>query len=465
MVEDICTQTFYKLANIKETDENIILSAAGNIKYIFNDKKTCQDFVAKFPKLVMQKAPGITVSQSVVAYENTNELPEKIQVLEKNLRIQRNLPPSPIVQGFMGLERARRTGGVGFKRTKDDDVIDQATDAKLNARDHYSLLSKASGITIPESNDMAFDISDITASGTNSWIAVIHADGNGLGTILQNSGKFLTENNEFNSFSKAIDEATKAAIQEAFDVVINKDKAEKAETNPKYKYPIRPILIGGDDVTVIVRADLALDFTETFLNAFEKQSVEKFKGFKTSGLNKGLTACAGIAYVKESYPLHYALHLAEELCKDAKKEVKKDLKGSEMPKSSLAFYKVQDSFVKPLKELKEDTLKTKEELSFYAGPYLLPEVEQLQSKLQTLKEAAAKSDKTKVVGKLRQIVSELYKNESTANFMLERLKQINPKFYKDLDLASERKAMHENKTSQLLDLITLNGFNYGNRQN
>ena len=137
----------------------------------------------------------------------------------------------------------------------------------------------------------------------------MHADGNGLGNILQNIGDKLIDENKFNTFSKVIEDSTLAALQSAFFAIIKKEE--------KFRFPIRPILVGGDDVTFIIRADLALDFTSKFLAEFEKITQDKFKQFDSvelkTHLAEGLTACAGIAYVKESYPLHYALDLAEQL--------------------------------------------------------------------------------------------------------------------------------------------------------
>ncbi|MDE6843364.1 MAG: hypothetical protein K2J24_07560, partial [Muribaculaceae bacterium] len=68
LVEEICTQLFAKTLYpfstepLKElqNDPNAILNAAGNIKYIFTDEAKCRFVVRKFPKVVMEFAPGIT---------------------------------------------------------------------------------------------------------------------------------------------------------------------------------------------------------------------------------------------------------------------------------------------------------------------------------------------------------------------------------------------------------------------
>jgi len=466
LVESICTDKFYESAGITANDENVLMSAAGNIKYIFNDEASCSDFVKIFPKIVMEMAPGITISQAVVSFEGEYPKQTTIDSLEIKLKAKRNKVSTPIETGFMVLERARRTGGVVFgdDENMNKDKNDEATILKLrSSKNAKTLFHKISGLSKSEIDfgELAINISDITKSGNNSWIAVIHADGNGLGNILQNYGRIITENTEFKKFSELIQSSTENACQIAFK------KIEKIE---KYKYPIRPVVIGGDDVTIIIRADLALDFTFEFLKAFEVESKNNFKDLKTTEIMDGLTACAGIAYVKESYPLHYALNLAEELCKDAKKMVKNVVPKREggMPKSSLAFFRVQDSFVESLENMKERTLKTGNGIDYDYGPYLIHKegkysnVEDLNAKLSIIADEAAKNDKSKAVSKLRQLISASFNDESSMKIMKDRMKSVNSEFYQQLELDKEliKKTDDSQGKSMLYDLIQLHSFKY-----
>src|SRR5690625_2537155 len=173
LVEEISTKFFEE--NVKDfRDENLILSAAGNIKYIFDKKEDCQDLVIKFPKKVMEKAPGITVSQAVIKVKEGG-LNKGLQKLEDKLREQRNKVSAPFETGFMGMERARRTGGPGFakrnKRKGGDELIDEATHLKRKQSDPYytykvekqtdNLFTKISGIDVEDidlKKDLALEI-------------------------------------------------------------------------------------------------------------------------------------------------------------------------------------------------------------------------------------------------------------------------------------------------------------------
>ncbi|MEA2040999.1 MAG: hypothetical protein U9N85_00410, partial [Bacteroidota bacterium] len=392
---------------------NVIINAAGNIKYIFDSKEDCEKIVREFPKHISNYAPGITISQAVQVM--SDDLETDIYELERKLKTQRNKAQMPVDIGFMGLERARKTGKVAIDTNKDG-FIDSGTLAKteLPKNDTLSLFKKFTKENITEKN-VPFDIEKITGKAENSWLAVIHADGNGLGSVLQNMAKGIKASKEFengnaqqrnnlqkevfNKFSKQLKAATEKAAQIAFSEIVKIDKNNI--------YPFRPVVLGGDDLTVIIRADLAYDFTKIFLRAFERETETHFKELNEYRLSK-LTACAGIAYIKDKYPFHYGVHLAESLVKEAKKfskeEVRKNAK--ELAPSSIAFYKVQSSFTDDLKDMKARThYADASKVSFDYGPYLLEKkgdfanVGELDKLLDELKGFATKDSKG--ISKLR----------------------------------------------------------------
>jgi len=464
---------------IPYNSNNEIINTAGNIKYIFDKKEDCEEIVREFPKYISNYAPGITISQAV--QKMSGDLDKDIYELEKKLKTQRNKAQIPVDIGFMGLKRARKTGKVAIDTNKDG-FIDRGTLAKtkLPENDTLSLFRKFTKEDINVKN-VPFDIAKITGKTENSWIAVIHADGNGLGSVLQNLAKSIKESDEykngnteqkndlqkkiFNDFSKQLKAATKKAAQIAFAGFVKKNKNNI--------YPFRPVVLGGDDLTVIIRADLAYDFTKEFLKAFEEQTDLHFSELKKYGVTK-LTACAGISYIKDKYPFHYGVHLAESLVKEAKKFSKSDEVhiNKKMPApSSLAFYKVQSSFIDELKDMKKRTHYAEEsDVSFDYGPYLLENengfahVGELDDLLISLE--SFKADKSKGISKLRQWISELYKDENKANFMLDRIKSVNTNFAEKLKLGNpfiERK-IKENGIDKLRnhtiynDLIQLHTF-------
>lgn len=473
LVDEIFNSTFEKFCQEKnipykqpnDTSNNhldILMSAAGSIKLI-TDKASCQVIVRYFPMYIANHAPGITVSQAVQEFKTGDDIQETIDELEQKLKAQRNQVSMPVDIGFMGLARARRTGGVAYKPAQKGEVgfDDRGTHWKIHEKNEKGALIQRQSLALfskfssykegykVSGADVPYNIEDITRQSDNGWLAIVHADGNGLGKLLQNLSKKIEDPEKrraaFTRFSKELEAATEAAAQAAFRAVIPLKWQEKIETpGNKERFPIRPVLLGGDDLTVIIRADLAYLFTKSYLEAFEEQTKIHFSfmkdEYKIDDFQEGLTACAGIAYIKQSYPFHYGVHLAESLT-SATKKILKNLNGGHAP-SALNFYKVQASFIDNLSEMKKRTHYAKaSKVSFDYGPYLifekdkidgLPHISDLDEGLIGL--ANLSEEEANGVAKLRQWSAELHQNKDKADFMKNRMQQVNSDFYDKLRL-------------------------------
>jgi hypothetical protein len=377
LVEKVCTTAFTELLGTSFNTGQVLVMAAGKIRYLFSDMTECKKVVRDFPRKVIEMAPGITFSQAVVKYDGGNYA-ETSQELEDKLRAQRNNQFRNPNIGFIGTLRSRKTGLPAIK-VVDGEYCDAASVQKLSmmgrgerSEAHKKLNNKLFG------NGPKFGIYDISQIPTeNNWIAIIHADGNGLGRVVQKIGN---DSETMKLFSKYLDEATQAAAQRAY----SKLNINMSDGKPE---PIRPIVLSGDDLTVICRADIALPFVKNFLQEFEDCTgkegkyndifalgmasiLSKNDGVFSNG-RRYLTACAGIAYVKSSYPFYYGYNLAEELCSDAKKESKEISGGMEnLPPSSVTFHRVQSSFIESLDKIKDKEL-TADNTSLKFGPYYL----------------------------------------------------------------------------------------------
>lgn len=368
LVEQICTSDFAEFAKNGES----VVRAAGNVKFVFDRKEECQKAVREFPKKVMTKAPGITISQAVVAFDG--DFGKAIDDLEVMLKVQRNKPSRSVTSGLIGMKRANNTGlpVVSIKEVDKKRVfIDEPTLQKERAQNVKVLCEKSFGKEALIEKKIAYNISDITDK--NDWIAVIHADGNGLGKVVQIIGK---DKDVFKRFSQQLDIATKEAAQIAYSKV-------EGVFHAKNVIPIRPVVLSGDDMTVIIRGDLAIQYANAFIKAFEEKTKEYLGDIlrDQSVFAEGedyLTACAGIAFIKSSYPFYYGCQLAEDLCGEAKRDTKAiyGAESNHLPPSCLMFHKVQDSFIVDYKDIVERELtakdnKDKGRLSFKAGPYYI----------------------------------------------------------------------------------------------
>jgi hypothetical protein len=153
------------------------------------------------------------------------------------------------------------------------------------------------------------------------WLAVIHADGNGVGTVFQNFGKWAQTADsrdyvtKYRRFSLALDECTEKAIRHALINAYGR-KAPKDGVLAAV-----PLVLGGDDLTLVCDGRIALRVTEDFLTRFAAElSKDADIGAIAKNLKEPLTASAGVAIVKPHFPFHLAYELAEALLHSAKRE-------------------------------------------------------------------------------------------------------------------------------------------------
>ena len=416
IVEEISTN----FTNEFEKNCEVIQKAAGNIKLLFNDEKNVKNIVLNFPKKVMQKAYGITISQAVVKIENELSK-DDLDVLEERLKEARNKPNIPLDSSINIIKISPTTGKSAYKVIIDKVIIDKDDKNKeefLDYATHTKRENKANRLVskITDNKDIEFPKELSHISNAKNKIAIIHADGNGLGKLLQNLGKKLNQKdikNVFSSFSSALDTATKNSAKNAFANIV-KDK------EPKF----RPLILGGDDLSVICSADIALRFTGEFLKEFEKQSKNELKSlvekYNLKEFENGLTACAGVAFCNEKYPFHYAITLAEDLCKEAKKEAKKI--NDTLAPSCLMFHNVQSSFYASYNNFVKNELEFNN-ISFKFGPYYVDK-----------KFGASIEDFINIINcfnadgspksRLRKWISELYYDKNYADSLLKRINQV-----------------------------------------
>lgn len=475
LVENICTRSFEELLQSEKGNDETrlgvaaekVISAAGNVKYVFNNRDYCARIVRKFPKKVMLEAPGITISQAVVRYDKEEDFGRAVLRLEEKLREERNHPLGTVKAGLLGMERARQTGLPIVEKYKGE-YVDAATRAKLKANDTPRLCAKSfygnPFATLPPKR-VAYDISGIT--GKNDWIAIIHADGNGLGKIVRKIGE---KKDEYRDFSERLDEATIASAKEAYDEI-----SAGQEWKEKGRIPIRPVVLGGDDMTVIIRGDLAIAYTEAYLKAFEKNTGLKMGRMLADNnvFDDGrtcLTACAGVAFVKSSFPFYYAYNLAEELCTEAKAK-------SGRKQSCLMFHKVQDSFITNYKDIvaRELTLKTEDGKapkavdsnvskpvdsnapeSLQCGPYFIGKSPEEYLAIEDLMEATEKLNGQEGVRTgLRQWLTLLKEGSGRSQQHLKRLRLINQDDPKAMPLIDKLSRLRHNNTIAAGDCLTL----------
>ena len=205
-----------------------------------------------------------------------------------------------------------------------------------------------------------------------SKIAVIHIDGNGVGGVMrkladakervdatvfeEQVGCKRNDPDSLRRFLLNINERLQRAVEmsfaEAWADIAHLAKRDAEAAGRRYTaVPVVPVIVGGDDVTVITSGDYALPFAARYLGHYERKTGEdpllRYLTPPEGSATGPMTAAAGVAVVRRNFPFHLAYGLAEKLV-DGAKAVGKT---TGPPCSTLGFHALFDTTVLDVKEL------------------------------------------------------------------------------------------------------------------
>lgn len=396
--------------------------------------------------VVNDLAPGLAFNHAIASGNSDREA---IEAAKDKLREMRNQPQPTLPEGTPLVRRSPRTGMPVVKKAKERKGFIWLDAASFEKRkDRYAKGEALSRKFLPveQNTDPEFifprnlehDPDEREAETAfpfkngNHSIGIIHADGNGLGEVLLKLGEELETGSKeyakvFFKLSQKIDKATQQAAQSALEP-IKQDALEEWENSKEKKQPIilpvRPLILGGDDLTVIVRGDYAVQYARDFIHYFEIETKEQLKELhqKYPAIPELMTACAGITLLKSNQPFSLAYSLAESLCSAAKTASRKLKEKQSKPfiPSSLVFHRITSSFIDDYSFAKERELTAKLKYSNQAysltlGAYGVGEFAEELPNFESLKEIKKLLQKDEMSkGPTRQFLTLLHSDPSEA---------------------------------------------------
>ena len=322
----------------------IVYAGGGNTVLLFASFEYAKRFTQILTKRILQDAPGLNI---VVAHDkefewDKGELKKTInRLLEKELakKKRERITSAPLLG--LGITAACRSTQLPAVNTSEkyidadeEDIylISRESEAKLKAvpKANQRLIEKFAGTFKSDIYDFPYRTDYLGRSeGASSYVAIVHADGNGMGNRFQKCGDGKSDAEaivEMRKLSLSIEDAGVNALRKVLEIVHNSiENGEvvgklgqfslKIAKNGKYYLPFRPLVYGGDDVIFVCEGRLGLELAAIYLREFENQEVSD---------RKPLTARAGICVVKTHYPFARAYQLVEELYGTAKKLIRQE---------------------------------------------------------------------------------------------------------------------------------------------
>ena len=333
-------------------DAEVLYAGGGNFIALFRDEPLAKAFTRALSRKVLTDAPNLQLVIVHNSFDWSQSLAEKVKDTFKKLAEEkraRTLSAPPL--GLGGTVMCQSTGlpAVGMAPEMGDDLarpVSAEILAKLGVvertrgepseadRRLQKLLPPPNGYDYPSQLDHLGG-----TRGEHNFIAVVHADGNGLGQRIMEVGKIYPMPNQnrdyidaLRAFSEQVNTAAQQALRDVLDKlaariindggnrIVHKNTLGKIIAEIQLKsagryerfLPFRPIVFGGDDVTFVCDGRLGLSLAMEYMRRLEEHTKNLPDG---KGL---LTACAGIAIVKAHYPFARAYQLADELCRSAK---------------------------------------------------------------------------------------------------------------------------------------------------
>jgi hypothetical protein len=267
-----------------DAKDGIIARDGGHFEAQFSSG--AEAFADAAGQLLRTSLPGLRFRISlddVPMTKNQVCLPNELPVLEPCSWTGRGLASALVEQGderpAVSLDVARRHEAA--RRTEDGSAVDLA-----------SLLS---AVTKLKELCRAQELKELVGSG---YLALVNVDGNAVGSGAIKCDSDSARVKFFHHNRVLLRRALKASID--------------AHCPDEGQAPLIPLMLGGDDLLVLCRAEIALPFVVTLCEQLAESQPEDGDGFK-------LTLGVGVVFAKHNIPIHRLHEVAEQLASSAKR--------------------------------------------------------------------------------------------------------------------------------------------------
>ncbi|NLE36831.1 MAG: hypothetical protein GX621_02270, partial [Pirellulaceae bacterium] len=236
------------------------------------------------------------------------------------------------------------------------------------------------------------------AAARTGYIGLVYADGNSMGRLVQE----LDQPDTTRAFSKVVDESVReacyAALGHVFEAEISEIREAALAGKRPQPLPADILLLGGDDLVVVLPADKALTFALVAMETFERAAVERIEALRAGPardffekrlpLPSGPTISCGVAISRGEYPFYLLLELAEELLRSAKRAGSEDSDRQKYRSPAyLDFHMIAGSSSHNLEHVRATTYRVHSEDSRTCRPLRQEGVRALQRGVEMLRSA------------------------------------------------------------------------------
>ncbi|MCW5925085.1 MAG: hypothetical protein KIS77_22405 [Saprospiraceae bacterium] len=308
----------YRLEKYLDEKVEIGYIGGGNALLIFRNRSDADAFIKSYSRLILAHFPGIKLAFGLhdgFDYREGEEYKRHQRGLHKSLIQNRNfstvqvLPlKHGIVEDCPWTNEAQETIDIQSRS-----FISKMAQSRVGfVKDAHNSLKEKFSAQIREDFTFTDELERFGQPDDKGYIAIVHADGNGMGQrfIACNS---LAETRKLSAgvakFADKVMEKLISYLVERFSQNGPLADWELDLEGERRILPIRPLILGGDDITFVCEGRLGVHLAEKLLEYMAETPINE----------KHISACAGVAIVHTKYPFYKAYQLAEDLIGRAKK--------------------------------------------------------------------------------------------------------------------------------------------------
>jgi len=229
--------------------------------------------------------------------------------------------------------------------------------------------------------------------GRAGEIGLVYADGNAMGRLVQE----LDSPETCRAFSETVDTSLREACFEALAQCLSPEiqRARQALSSGAKIVPLPAdiLLLGGDDLLVVLPADRALPFARAVCQEFERRTREAIAGlagpvrqfFADRVAGRGLTISCGVALGRANYPFYLLLDLVEQLLHSAKRAGSGQQSGPYAAGALIDFHRVAGAASHELKHVRREDYQAETDRPRTLRPLSLAQLSALQEAVRTLR--------------------------------------------------------------------------------
>lgn len=311
----------------------------GNALLLFRpetNEQTLRDVVSSFTKIALVKYPGLRTGAviGVIAMDEEGKFildaegKSGLDRLHESLKNEQNTIFPEVSLPYTGLTHSCVSNGetANAYDSGDNRFYSWEVETKIQAASRKKekespaekeLMDKLLSV-VPEDDTQYFlrgwefprKFEELGQKETEDYYAIVHIDGNNMGKHFREC-KTLAERK---NMSISIRQTTIRAFCTLLEEIMHDYESYKflkliTRSDGKKVLPIRPLILGGDDMTFVCHAKLAVRFAQLVMKELEQFDIY---------------TCGGIAILPTAYPFFRGYEMTEQLCGAAKKRMRQE---------------------------------------------------------------------------------------------------------------------------------------------